>query len=310
MIVLDILLVVVGFVLLIKGADFFVDGASSLAKKLGIPALIIGLTIVAMGTSAPEAAVSISAAFKGSTGIAIGNILGSNILNVLIILGVTSCISSLKVGKTTVKYEIPFVVLITVILAVMGLSTGVLTKISGVILWALFIAYLAYLFYQSKHMDSEDDDEIKDLPIFKIIVFIIGGMAAIILGSDLTVDGATAIAEAFGVSDRIIGLTIVALGTSLPELITSVTAAKKNQADIAIGNIVGSNIFNILFVLGTTSLIHDVTYASAFLLDSIIAIASAVLLYLCVRKKEALNRKDGIIMVAMYSVYLVYMLIQ
>ncbi|MBO5303260.1 MAG: calcium/sodium antiporter [Lachnospiraceae bacterium] len=307
--ILNILLVIVGFVLLIKGADFFVDGSSSLASKLGIPSLIIGLTIVAMGTSAPEAAVSISAAFKGSTGIAIGNIYGSNILNILVILGVTACISQLKVGKTTIKYELPFMIFITVVLAVIGGITGNINKMIGVVLWILFIVYLAYLFYQSKHMETEEDGEIKDLSAIKIIVYIIGGMAAIIAGSNITVDGATAIAEALGVSDRVIGLTIVALGTSLPELITSVTAARKNQADIAIGNIVGSNIFNILFVLGTASLIHDITYSAAFIFDSVITVAASVLLFLCVFKKEKLTRGSGILMLGCYAVYLVYMLV-
>ena len=307
--IVSILLVVIGFALLIKGADFFVDGASSLASKLGIPSLIIGLTIVAMGTSAPEAAVSISAALKGSTGIAIGNILGSNILNILIILGVTACITTVKVGKTTIKYEIPYMIFITVVLAVIGYVAGNLNKFAGVLLWVLFILYLIYLFYQTKHMEAEEDGEIKDLSVIQIILYIVGGMAAIIIGSDVTVDGATAIAEAIGVSDRIIGLTIVALGTSLPELITSVTAARKKQADIAIGNIVGSNIFNILFVLGTASIIHDITYPAAFMFDSVIAIASAVLLFLCVFRKEKLTRSSGVIMLLGYAAYFVYMLV-
>lgn len=306
--ILNILLVVVGFVLLIKGADFFVDGSSSLASKLGIPSLIIGLTIVAMGTSAPEAAVSISAALKGSTGIAIGNILGSNILNILIILGITACISQLKVGKTTIKYEIPYMIFVTIVLAVIGVVKGNVSRISGVVLWVLFILYFIYLFYQTKHMEKEDG-EIKDLSAIQIIVFIVGGVAAIIIGSNITVDGATAIAEALGVSDRVIGLTIVALGTSLPELITSVTAARKNQADIAIGNIVGSNLFNMLFVLGTASIIHNIEYPAAFMVDSVVAILSAILLFLCVFRKERLTRSSGIIMIVCYAAYFVYMLI-
>lgn len=307
---LNILKVVAGFVLLIKGADFFVDGASALAKKMKIPTLIIGLTIVAMGTSAPEAAVSISAAFKGNTGIAIGNILGSNILNVLIILGITACIIPIRVGKTTVKYEIPFMIVITAVLGAIGLTTGVIGKIAGALLWVLFIVYMVYLFYQAKHMENAEEEEIKDRPIWMILLFIVGGMAAIIFGSNITVDGATYIAGAFGVSDRIIGLTIVAFGTSLPELITSITAAKKGQADIAIGNIVGSNVFNILFVLGTTSLIHDVPYPNSFLLDTIVALVSAVLLFVCVVKSKKLTRPAGIIMLVGYAGYLTYMLIQ
>ena len=306
---LNILKVVAGFVLLIKGADFFVDGASALAKKMKIPTLIIGLTIVAMGTSAPEAAVSISAAFKGNTGIAIGNILGSNILNVLIILGITACIIPVRVGKTTVKYEIPFMIVITAVLGAIGLTTGVIGKIAGALLWVLFIVYMVYLFYQAKHMENAEEEEIKDRPIWMILIFIVGGMAAIIFGSNITVDGATFVAKTIGISDRIIGLTIVALGTSLPELITSITAAKKGQADIAIGNIVGSNIFNILFVLGTASLISDIPYPDTFLLDTIVALVSAVLLFVCVFKKKQLTRPAGIIMLVGYAGYLTYMLI-
>lgn len=306
---LNILKVIAGFVLLIKGADFFVDGASALAKKMKIPTLIIGLTIVAMGTSAPEAAVSISAAVKGSTGIAIGNILGSNIMNILVILGITACIIPIRVGKTTVKYEIPFMIGISVILGAIGLTTGVVGKIAGGLLWVLFIVYMVYLFYQAKHMENAEEEEIKDRPVWMIIIFIIGGMAAIIFGSNITVDGATFVAKTIGVTDRIIGLTIVALGTSLPELITSITAAKKGQADIAIGNIVGSNIFNILFVLGTASLIHDVPYARSFTLDTIVAVVSAVLLFVCVFRKQKLTRPAGIIMLVGYAGYLTYMLI-
>lgn len=308
-VLLDILMIAVGFVLLMKGADFFVDGASSLAARLGIPSLIIGLTIVAMGTSAPEAAVSIDAALKQNTGIAIGNIYGSNILNVLIILGVTACITTLKVGKTTIRYEIPFMILVTVVLAGLGTAAGKLSWISGIILWVLFLLYLGYLFYQAKHMETAGEEEVKTRKGYQIILFLVLGGAAIILGSDLAVDGATGVAKVLGVSDRIIGLTIIALGTSLPELITSIAAARKGQADIAIGNIVGSNIFNILFVLGTASLISDISYSSAFFVDSIVATAVAVLLLLCVCRKGELNRKAGVLMLLCYAAYFVYMLI-
>lgn len=306
--IVNIILVITGFVLLIKGADFFVDGSSSLAAKMGIPSLIIGLTIVAMGTSAPEAAISISAAFKGSTGIAIGNIYGSNILNILIILGITACITPLKVGKTTIRYEIPYMIFITAVLAVIGYITGTVNRIAGAGLWILFIIYFIYLFYQAKHMDTEEDGEIKNLKGMQIFFYIVFGMICIVFGSNVTVDGATAIAKAVGISDRVIGLTIIAFGTSLPELITSVTAARKKQADIAIGNIVGSNIFNILFVLGTASLIHDIEYSKAFVMDSVIAVLTAVLLLLCVSKKEKLSRGSGMIMIVCYAVYLGYML--
>lgn len=307
--VLNILLVIVGFVLLMKGADFFVDGSSSLAGKLGIPSLIIGLTIVAMGTSAPEAAISISAAVKGSTGIAIGNIYGSNILNILLILGITACITPLKVGKTTIKYEIPYMVFITVVLAVIGIRAGSVGRLAGAALWVLFLIYLAYLFYQSKHMETKEEGERKDLSGIQIFLYIAGGIAAIVWGSNLTVDHATAIAEAIGISDRVIGLTIIAFGTSLPELITSVTAARKKQADIAIGNIVGSNIFNILFVLGTAGLIHDIEYSPAFVFDSFVAILAAGLLLVSVFRKGKLTRGHGVVMLVCYAAYFVYMLV-
>ena len=310
---INLVLLVVGFVLLIKGADYFVEGASKIADKLGIPQLVIGLTIVAFGTSAPEAAISISSAIKGNTGIAIGNIIGSNIMNILLILGITSCITVLKVAKSTVYYEIPFVIFITTVLVVIGGTQGKLGFISGIILWALFILFFVYLIKMAKSGKSdgiveegEAYDGKKDSMI-KLIFITLAGMAAIVIGSDLTVDGATEIAKILGISDRIIGLTIVAFGTSLPELITSVTAGIKGKADIAIGNIVGSNIFNILFVLGTTSLIKSVPYSTNFVIDGIVAIAAAVLLFLGVVRKKQLGRMAGIIMLIAYAGYFAYL---
>lgn len=312
---INLVLLVVGFVLLIKGADYFVEGASKIADKLGIPQLVIGLTIVAFGTSAPEAAISISSAIKGNTGIAIGNIIGSNIMNILLILGITSCITVLKVAKSTVYYEIPFVIFITTVLVVIGGTQGKLGFISGIILWALFILFFVYLIKMAKSGKSdgiveegEAYDGKKDSMI-KLIFITLAGMAAIVIGSDLTVDGATEIAKILGISDRIIGLTIVAFGTSLPELITSVTAGIKGKADIAIGNIVGSNIFNILFVLGTTSLIKSVPYSMNFVIDGVVAIAAAVLLFLGVVRKKQLGRMAGIIMLIAYAGYFAYLIV-
>ena len=312
---INLVLLVVGFVLLIKGADYFVEGASKIADKLGIPQLVIGLTIVAFGTSAPEAAISISSAIKGNTGFAIGNIIGSNIMNILLILGITSCITVLKVAKSTVYYEIPFVIFITTVLVVIGGTQGKLGFISGIILWALFILFFVYLIKMAKSGKSdgiveegEAYDGKKDSMI-KLIFITLAGMAAIVIGSDLTVDGATEIAKILGISDRIIGLTIVAFGTSLPELITSVTAGIKGKADIAIGNIVGSNIFNILFVLGTTSLIKSVPYSTNFVIDGIVAIAAAVLLFLGVVRKKQLGRMAGIIMLIAYAGYFAYLIV-
>lgn len=307
-ILIQFALLVVGFVLLIKGADVFVDGASSLAKKFGIPQLVIGLTIVAMGTSLPEAAVSISAAAKGSADIAVGNVIGSNILNVLLILGLSAAICPLAVQKTTFKYEIPFTIVISAIFAFLGLRDNTVGFVDGIILWALFLLYLGYLFYITKKglVKDETDEADKDKNIFLVIFYIIIGAALIVSGSNVTVDSAKKIAAAFGMSERLIGLTIVALGTSLPELVTSVIAAIKGKTDIAVGNIVGSNLFNILFVIGTSSLILPLIYQSAFLIDSIVCIGVMALLWLLlVNKKRQLTRTGGIIMLVAFLVYMV-----
>lgn len=303
-------LLIVGFVMLMKGADWFVEGASKIADKFGIPQLVIGLTIVAMGTSLPEAAVSISAAIKGSAEITIGNVLGSNILNVLIILGLTAVIRTVAVQKTTIRYEIPFTIFITVLLSVLGLGDNVIGRGEGMILWGCMIAYLIYLLWMTKHgeaMEEVPEADPKD-SVWKMIVMVIVGAVLIVWGSDVTVNAATALATIFGMSERLIGLTIVALGTSLPELVTSVTAAIKGKADIAVGNIVGSNIFNILFVVGTTALITPVAYSTGFRMDSIAAIAAMVLLLLCVFRKKKLGRPAGIIMLFGYAAYFVYLI--
>ena len=309
-ILLQILLLVVGFVLLMKGADWFVDGAASIADRLGIPQLVIGLTIVAMGTSLPEAAVSISAAMKGSAAITIGNVLGSNIMNVLVILGLTSVICVIPVQKSTAHYEIPFVILITIVLAGLGLWDNQVGRLEGGILWALMILYLLYLWKMAKNgkPQEEEEQEEKKKPIWLLILMLIVGAVMIVKGSDVTVDAACAIAKMFGMEERFIGLTIIAFGTSLPELVTSVTAALKKKPDIAVGNIVGSNIFNILFVVGTTALITPVQYASSFLVDSIVALAAAVLLFLCVIKNRKLGRLGGALMLIGYACYFAYIL--
>ena len=305
-ILIQILLLALGFTMLIKGADWFVDGASGIATKFGIPQLVIGLTIVAMGTSAPEAAVSISAAIGGSADITIGNIVGSNILNIFIILGISAVITTLAVASSTIKYETPFMILITILLLVLGLD-GTIGLIDGIILIIAFIAYLTYLFIMAKN-NKEEQPETKQMAIWKAILFTIIGLALIILGSNVTVDAATAIAKAFGVSERFIGLTIVALGTSLPELFTSVSAARKHNADIAIGNIVGSNVFNILFVVGLSSVIIPVPFASNFIFDTIVAIIAAALLLVCCLKTKSLKRPAGILMLICYAAYFIMIL--
>ncbi len=307
-ILLQFLLLILGFVMLVKGADWFVDGAAGIAEKFGIPQLVIGLTIVAMGTSAPEAAVSITAALKGNADITVGNVVGSNLLNVLVILGVTSVIVAIAVADSTVKYEIPYMLFVSVLLLVFGMTGNVISFVEGVILWIAFIVYLVYLFMMAKNNKEEAPEDEKKKPIWLLILLVIIGVVLIVKGSDVAVGAATKIALAAHLSERFIGLTIVALGTSLPELVTSVTAAKKGKADIAIGNIVGSNMFNILFVVGTTALITPVPFAANFIIDTVIAIAAGVLLYVCVFKNHKLGRAGGLTMLVGYAGYFAYLM--
>ncbi|MBQ8614305.1 MAG: calcium/sodium antiporter [Ruminiclostridium sp.] len=314
--VVSVILLVLGFLMLIKGADLFVDGASKIAAKLKVPLIVIGLTIVAFGTSAPEAAISINSAFQNNAGIAVGNVIGSNILNVLLILGMAALFTSVPVKKTTFKYEIPFVIIITVIMLLLGIIGGSIGKLDSVIFLVLFVAFFVYLIMLSKKGDGDAGDDVPQLTekdtVLKMILFIIIGLAAIVLGSDFTVTGATAIAEALNVDDRIIGLTIVAFGTSLPELVTSVTAARKHQADIAIGNIIGSNIFNILFVIGLAGIFspEPIIFESAFIIDAILAAFSVLLLWILIFKDKKLNKTGGIIMLLCYALYFAYLLLQ
>ncbi len=301
---LQIILLFVGFAMLIKGADWFVDGSSGIATKFKIPQLVIGLTIVAMGTSAPEAAVSIAAALKGNADITIGNIVGSNILNILIILGISALITPLAVAKSTIKVEMPFMVVVTLLLLGMGYN-GTISLLEGIILLLVFLVYLGYLFLLAKNDKNKDEENIKDVSIWKALIWTVVGLVLIVYGSNVTVDAATKIAQIVGLSERFIGLTIVALGTSLPELFTSVSAARKGNADIAIGNIVGSNIFNILFVIGISSVIVPVPFANGFRFDTIIAVAAAVLLLLCSLKDKKLKRWSGILMLLSYAAYFV-----
>ena len=292
-----------------KGADWFVEGASGIADKFGIPQLVIGLTIVAIGTSLPEAAVSIAAALEGSADITIGNVVGSNIMNVLVILGLTSVICAIPVQKSTVKYEIPFVIIVTVVLGLLGLFDYTVSRLDGILLWVLMAVYMIYLLKMArKGINSEEEKKEKKMPLWKMLLMVVVGAVMIVYGSDVTVDAATKLATIFGMSERFIGLTIVALGTSLPELVTSVTAAVKGKTDIAMGNIVGSNIFNILFVVGTTAVITPVVYSKNFLVDSLIAVGAVVLLLLCVIRKKKLTRLGGIIMLLGYAAYFIYLI--
>ena len=306
---LQVLLLIVGFVFLVKGSDWFVDGAAEIAEKFGIPQLIIGLTIVAMGTSAPEAAVSITAAFNGSADITIGNIVGSNILNVLIILGLSAVVFPLVVKKNSIVVDIPVTIAATVLLLVQGID-GNITRIDGIIMLISFISYLIFLFFSAKkgNTDSIEMPEDNNMSLPKAILLTIIGLALIIAGSNFVVKSASFIARAFGWSERFIGLTIVALGTSLPELFTSVSAAYKKNCDIAIGNIIGSNLFNILFVVGLSSVIIDVPFRPEFRIDTLVALASMLLLFFfCLPKNKMgmrkLTRVGGVIFLISYCLY-------
>lgn len=283
------------------------EGTASVARKLGIPQLVIGLTIVAMGTSMPEAAVSITAALNHNAGITVGNIVGSNILNILIILGITAVITNVAIQKSTLYYEIPFMTGITIILMIFSITGSEITLLEGVVFWILFLLFLSYLFAMSKKGTAQEEEKAKDIPVWKCILFMLIGGIMVVKGSDFAVSGASEIARFFGMSERFIGLTIVAFGTSLPELVTSVTAAQKGNVGIAIGNIVGSNIFNVLFVIGTTALICSVPFESKFLIDTGIAILSGILLWIGTIRHKELRKPCGVVMLLSYVAYYVYL---
>ncbi|MFR1256359.1 MAG: calcium/sodium antiporter [Eubacterium sp.] len=302
----QVFILAVGFFMLVKGADWFVEGAAGVARKLGISQLVIGLTIVAMGTSMPEAAVSITAALNQNAGITVGNIVGSNILNILIILGITALITNVAIQRSTLRYEIPYMIGITIVLLVFGATSSVITATEGLILLILFALFLLYLFVGAKNEDMQE--EAAEIPVWKCLLFMLAGGILVVKGSDFAVESASEIARFFGMSERFIGLTIVAFGTSLPELVTSVTAAKKGNAGIAIGNIVGSNIFNIVFVIGITALICPVPFENKFLFDTVIAILSGALLWVGTVKHKELRKPCGIVMLVCYALYFVLLL--
>lgn len=312
-IILEIILLIFGFVCLIKGADFFVDGAASLAKRLKIPSLIVGLTIVAMGTSAPELAVSISSAMKGSNGLAVSNVIGSNMFNLLVVLGVCSAIMPITVSKEALKRDFPISMGAT-ILFFLFVFNGVLSRWESTILFALIIGYMAMTIIAAKHIKYEKEVPPKFNPLICALC-LIGGAAAIVVGGNLVVDNAKAIAISAGMSDTLVGLTICAVGTSLPELVTSVTASKKGENDMAVGNVVGSNIFNILCILGISGMIKpiDLTLTKDgseinTLIDGGILIAVCIITFIMCLKGKSLSRKDGVIMVIIYLVYMAYII--
>lgn len=301
-------LLIVGFVLLIKGADFFVDGASSVAKLLKVPSVIIGLTIVAMGTSAPEAAVSISAGLAGSSDIALSNVIGSNIFNLLIVVGVSAIICPMTTEKIIMQRDIWWSLGATVAVLVMMIDMKI-SNIEGVLLLAGMVAYIVVLIRAAKK-NRDSGDEVKAMSPLKSVIFIIGGLAAIVFGGDLVVDSACDIAAAFGMSEALIGLTIVAMGTSLPELVTSVVAARKGDSGLALGNVIGSNIFNLLFILGAASAITKINVVQELFIDTGILIAVTLMMYFLCRSKEKTTRTEGVICVLTYAAYMTYIILR
>ena len=303
---INILLLVLGLFLLIRGANAFVDGAVALAYRFNVPEIIIGLTIVAMGTSAPEAAVSIASGIHGANGVAIGNILGSNIVNVLLVLGVSAIITSLHFQKKTIQYEIPFVIFITIMLMWFGVQYGMITRFVAGILLAFFCFFLGYLVFADKK-EIFQAEHVPEMSFGKISVFLIFGLIALIFGSNLTVESATNLATIFHVPNRIIGLTLVAFGTSLPELVTCVSAARKKRTSLVIGNIIGSNIFNILFVLGIAGLVRPMHFEYSFVIDAGISVMITIMLWLFAIYKQNLTRGAGILFLLCYAGYLMYL---
>ena len=315
------ILLVVGFVLLIKGADFFVEGSSSVAKILKVPSIIIGLTVVAFGTRMPEASVSITSALQGANELAVSNVLGSNIFNLLIVLGCSALMQPLNASEQVEKKELPFSIIITAVLVLFsagldfagglsGYGTFMLGRIEGLVLLALFVYFVGSqvsgALKARKESTEEEDDEYKVLSPAKSAVYILGGIVAIVLGGDFVVDSATEIALQFGLSQTFIGLTIVAMGTSLPELVTSVVAAKKGENDLALGNVVGSNIFNILLILGASVSIFPIAVEATAIYDMLILIVVSIFAYFCAKTKKTLSKGEGIVFLLLYAVYFVY----
>lgn len=305
---MEYLLLLIGFVLLIKGADFFVDGSSSLARIMKVPSVIIGLTIVAMGTSAPEASVSVNAALAGSNDIAISNVIGSNLFNGLVVVGVCAFMAGFKTNPEILKRDMPLNIIVTAILCIMLLDRHI-SHIEGIILLISMAVYIAVMVISAlKNRETADECKILSLP--KSLIFIIGGLIAVIFGGTLVVDNACLIAKDFGVSENFIGLTIIAIGTSLPELVTSITATRKGDSGLALGNAIGSNLFNILFILGMSATICPLNVLSESIIDCIILLVSAVILYVFARTKKTMNRWEGIVCVFLYVGYTAYLLIR
>lgn len=321
-----ILILVIGFVLLIKGADFFVEGSSSVAKKFHVPAMLIGMTIVAMGTSLPECAVSVTASLANNNSLAVSNVIGSNIFNLMVVCGACALFSPLTIRQDTLKKEFPLSIICAALMLVLGYIGMTLGHIDGIIFLVLFVGYLLWMIQSAKKArvavlsdpaqsgQTEQaefvEKNIAILPTWKSLVFIIGGMIAIKFGGDFVVNGASSIASSMGLSQTLIGLTIVAMGTSLPELVTSLVAAKKGEVDMALGNVIGSDIFNILFVLGIATAISPISFLMENVIDIILLIIMSVIVLAFAWTRQQINRKEGILMLLMYAAYMVYICVR
>lgn len=312
-----ILILLVGFVLLIKGADFFVDGSSSVAKRLKIPSIIVGLTIVAMGTSLPETAVSVCASLQGNNSLAISNAVGSNIFNLMVVIGLCGMMTTVPVGKSTIKVDIPLSIGFAGVLLALGIMGRSFGHIDGAILLVFFVGFLVYTIKSIKKSgeelnssENETEDASKIMPVWLCIICIVGGAAGIAFGGDMVVDAASFIGIKVGMSETLVGLTIVSIGTSLPELVTSIVAAKKNQIGMALGNAIGSNIFNIGMVLGIASAISPIGFITENIIDISILIIFSFVVWAMAAKKREIRLWHGIIMVALYLGYTAYIIIR
>ena len=317
---MSFVILIIGFFFLIKGADLFVDGAASIARKFNIPSMVIGLTIVAMGTSAPEAAVSITSSLAGQNDMSVANVVGSNFFNILMVLGVSAIIAKLPVQKNTIKKDTPFLLIVSALLLIFAFDKNI-SRIEGIIFLVIFVYFLYTTVKSAKNTEEStslsdneiavsDNDIPTDTPMFKTIILSLIGIAGIIFGGDMVVDSATSIATMFGMSANLVGLTIVAVGTSLPEFVTSIVAIKKGETEIAIGNVIGSNVFNILLVLGLATAIFPIAISTFALIDIIFMVAITILLYLFMKKDNYLVKKHGFIFIILYIAYMAYTIIR
>ena len=309
-----LLCLIVGFVFLVKGADLFVEGSSSVAKRFKVPSLIIGLTIVAMGTSLPETAVSVAASIAHNNTLAVSNVTGSNIFNLMVVIGVCALMTPVVVDGASLKRDFPFSMICAILLLVMGTIGMILGRVDGIILLGCFAGYIFYLIRHTlKQNRQSSDEEVDEIPLIsmpKAVIFILIGAVGIAVGGDVVVDSASRIAIDLGMSQTLVGLTIVSIGTSLPELVTSIVATRKGDSGLALGNAIGSNIFNILFILGMSAAISPLNVLGESLTDCIILLISAVILFVLAKTKKTMSRWEGAVCVLLYIVYTAYLLIR